>query len=202
MGSTRRCPAGDGRVGGGFLRYGNYDQGFLAERVYPLVVHRSRIHQGERHDLPGETTSGFDDGAVSIPAYEEVDEAVPGLSYLEAHRLNGFVCLHCRRTHPSYAGGMMERIPADAIEAVRTLARERGFSPEDIYGLGSPLERMPPRALEAVRQLVRERGFSPEDIPGFPSPPPPERLASHIRRHLREVRRKSRARRIRRSAPG
>jgi len=185
-----------------FSRYGTYDQGFLAERVYPLVVHRSRIHRGEQHDLPGEITSGFDDGAVTIPAYEEVDEAVPGLSYLEAHRLNGFVCLYCRQTHPSYAGGILERIPPQALEQVRKLARERGFTPQDIYGLGSPLERMPPRALEAVRQLVRERGFSPEDIPGFRSPPPPERLSLRIRRHLREVRRKRYARRIRRRASG
>jgi hypothetical protein len=175
-----------------FSRHGTYDQGFLAERVYPLAVSRSLIHRGEQHDPAGEITSGFDDGAVPIPAYEEVDEAVPGLSFLEAHRLNGFVCSHCRRTHPSYIGGMLERIPPRALEAVRQLTRERGLSPEDIHGLGGPLERMPPRALEAVRQLARERGLSPEDIPGLPPPSPPERLSSRIRRRLRGVRRRCR----------
>jgi hypothetical protein len=179
-----------------FCCYGTYDQGFLAERVYPLAVSRSLFHRGERHRLLGQITSSFDDGAVPIPAYEEIDEAVPGLSFLEAHRLNGFVCLHCRRTHPSFAGGSLERLPARALESVRELARERGLPPQGIHGLGGPMERLPPRAVEAVRQLALERGFSSEDIPGLPPPPPPERLSSRIRRRLRGVRRRRHARRL------
>jgi hypothetical protein len=171
-----------------FSRYGTYDQGFLAKRVYPLAVSRSLIHRGEQHDRLGQITSRFDDGAVPIPAYEEIDEAAPGLSFLEAHRLNGFVCAHCGRTHSSFAGASLERFPARALESVRQLARERGLPPEGIYGLGGPVERMPPRVVEAVRQLALERGFSSEDVPGLPPPPHPERLSSRIGRRLRGVR--------------
>jgi hypothetical protein len=185
-----------------FSRYGTRDQRFLAERVYPIAVSRSLIHQGEQHDPTGQITPRFHDGAVPIPAYEEIDEAVPGLSFLEAHRLNGFLCSRCQRTHPSFAGGSLGRVPARALEAVRQLARERGLPPEGIHGLGGPVERMPPWALEAVRQLARERGFSSEDIPGLPPPPRPERLSSRIRRHVRGARRRRLARRRASPLPG
>jgi hypothetical protein len=70
-----------------------------------------------------------------------VDEAVPGLSFLEAHRLNAFTCCHCQEVHGRTSGAILEHIPPDALRAVRDLAWSAGLNPNDIRGLE---EQAPP----------------------------------------------------------
>ncbi len=105
---------------------GTYDQGFLADRVYPLTVGRALIHRGDQHDGAGAPTDYFHDGAVPIPDHDEVDEAVAGISWLEAHRLNAFTCSHCRQIHSTYIGPIFESIPAAALEVLETLGVATG----------------------------------------------------------------------------
>jgi PqqD family protein of HPr-rel-A system len=105
---------------------GTYDQGFLAERIYPLTVGRALVHTGDQRDGAGAPTDYFRDGAVPIPACDEVDEAVAGISWLEAHRLNAFTCSHCGQVHPTYIGPIFEAIPAAALEVVEKLGVATG----------------------------------------------------------------------------
>jgi len=105
---------------------GTYDQGFLADWVYPLTVGRALVHRGEQHDSMGAPTDYFHDGAVVIPDCVEVDEAVAGISWLEAHRLNAFTCSHCHGVHPTYIGPIFEEIPAAALEVVEGLGIATG----------------------------------------------------------------------------
>lgn len=121
-----------------FLRDGSYDQEFLAERVYPLMVDDAVIHRGEQRNDRGEVTDYFSDGARPIPAYVEVDEHVRGISFVEAHRLNAFACCHCGEAHRTYIGPIFERIPYRALRVVRTLAEQHGIPPKTIPGLVQP----------------------------------------------------------------
>jgi hypothetical protein len=105
---------------------GTYDQGFLADWIYPLTVGRAVVHRGDQHDSAGAPTDYFHDGAVPIPDCDEVDEAVAGISWLEAHRLNAFTCSHCREVHPTYIGPIFEEIPAAALEVVESLGIATG----------------------------------------------------------------------------
>ena len=88
------------------------DQRFLAERVYPLVIDKAVVHGG---DSGGAVIDHFHDGVQPVPRHDQVEEAVPGLSFAEAHRLNADLCPHCgvardlhrpsHRTHPAPGGG-------------------------------------------------------------------------------------------------
>jgi GT2 family glycosyltransferase len=122
-----------------------YDQGFLADWVYPLTVGRAVVHRGDQHDSMGAPTDYFHDGAVPIPDCDEVDEAVAGISWLEAHRLNAFTCSHCRKVHPTYIGPIFEVIPAAALEVVESLGIETGDS--------ARIDRSRARIVEAGRFL-------------------------------------------------
>jgi hypothetical protein len=105
---------------------GIYDQGFLADRIYPLTAGRALVHRGDQHDSAGAPTDYFHDGAVPIPDRDEVDEAVAGISWFEAHRLNAFTCSHCRQVHPTYIGPIFESIPPPALEVVERLGIATG----------------------------------------------------------------------------
>jgi hypothetical protein len=122
---------------------GTYDQGFLADWVYPLTVGRAVVHRGEQHDSVGSLTDYFHDGAVPIPDCVEVDEAVAGISWLEAHRLNAFTCSHCGEVHPTYIGAIFEEIPAAALEVVERLGVATGDA--------ARLQRWRARIVEAGR---------------------------------------------------
>jgi GT2 family glycosyltransferase len=115
-------------VGGWIAEYGGTggtdDQGFLADWVYPLTIGRAAEHRGEQYDGSGASKDYMREGAVPIPDYDEVDHAVPGISWFEAHRLNEFRCSRCGEVHPPYVGATFEVIPPRALEAVDRLARE------------------------------------------------------------------------------
>ncbi|HEY1778186.1 MAG TPA: glycosyltransferase [Solirubrobacteraceae bacterium] len=103
---------------------GTYDQGFLADWIYPLTIGRATVHRGEQRDNTGAPTDYMRDGAVAIPDYDEIDEAAAGISWLEAHRLNAHRCSHCGEVHPSYIGPIFEEIPSSALELVERLGAE------------------------------------------------------------------------------
>lgn len=112
-----------------FSKGGTYDQGFLADKIYPNITHDLITHYGSpQYDNKGKLTNGyFNDSCVPIPAYKEDDEPVPGLSFREAQKLNGFHCAHCGKTHEVLIGAITEHIPPSAIEVVRQYAKSKNI---------------------------------------------------------------------------
>lgn len=113
-----------------FSREKTYDQGFLAEVIYPNITHDLMVHYGHpQYNFDGHIVNGyFNDGGVPIPNYTEWDEPVPGLSFREANKLNAFHCCHCKKTHDVLIGGITEHVPPRALEVVKQYAAEKGIS--------------------------------------------------------------------------
>lgn len=119
-----------------FSKDKTYDQGFLAEEIYPNITHDLMVHYGKpQYNNQGQIVNGyFNDGGIPIPDYQEWDEPVPGLSFRETNKLNAFFCSHCKKTHDVLIGGIMEHIPPRAMEVVRNYAAEKGVSLEGCPG--------------------------------------------------------------------
>jgi GT2 family glycosyltransferase len=96
-------------------------QGFLADWVYALTIGRATIHRGEQRDSTGAAVDPMRDGAIPIPDHLEVDEAVAGISWLDAHHLNAFTCKQCGEIHRTFIGPSFEEIPARALEVIERL---------------------------------------------------------------------------------
>lgn len=93
-----------------YIKNNTYDQGFLADFVYPHIVENSLIHIGDQYDNSGRKTEGyFNDGAIPIPHYQDLN--IDNFSFAEVNRINGFHCLHCNKTHDTFIGGIMTNIP-------------------------------------------------------------------------------------------
>lgn len=112
-----------------FSKENTYDQGFLADKIYPNITHDLIVHYGHpQYNFHGQIVNGyFNDGGIPIPAYEEVDEPVPGLSFREANQLNAFLCCHCKKVHDVFIGGILENIPPRALEVVKQYAAEKNI---------------------------------------------------------------------------
>lgn len=113
-----------------FCQNGTYDQGFLADKIYPNITHDLMVHYGNpQFNNQGQIVNGyFNDGGVPIPNYDEWDEPVPGLSFREVNQLNAFHCAHCRKTHDVFIGGIMEHVPSRAMQVVREYAANKGIT--------------------------------------------------------------------------
>lgn len=113
-----------------FSQTGTYDQGFLADVIYPNITHDLIVHYGEpQYNNQGQRTRGyFNDGGIPIPPYTEWDEPIPGLSFREANKINAFFCAHCKKTHDVLIGGIIEHIPPRALEVVKNYAKEQNIS--------------------------------------------------------------------------
>jgi hypothetical protein len=109
-----------------FSRNNTYDQGFLAEYVYPQIVSNSMIHIGDQYDNKGQKTNGyFDDGGIPIPSYIEIP--LENFSFEEVNGLNGFRCAHCGKIHDVFIGGIMENIPQRSIDFLNRYFVEHGI---------------------------------------------------------------------------
>lgn len=120
-----------------FSKDKTYDQGFLADEIYPNITHDMMVHYGHpQYNSQGKIVNGyFNDGGIPIPPYAEWDEPVPGLSFREANKLNAFFCAHCKKTHDVLIGGITEHIPPRALEVVKKYASEKGISLEGCPGI-------------------------------------------------------------------
>ncbi len=135
----------------------SYDQGFLASLVYPTIVDNLMVHQGEQYDVRGQRVHGYqladdgvtrlfnagvsegyiNDGGVPMPHYEpslenvaianDAGEAVANFSFAYANRLNKFSCAHCRKTHDTFIGGIIDHNPENVLDYVKTYFAEKGI---------------------------------------------------------------------------
>lgn len=112
-----------------FSKENTYDQGFLATVIYPNITHDLMVHFGNpQYNNQGQIVNGyFNDGGVPIPDYQEWDEPVDGLSFRRVNKLNEFFCSHCKKTHDVLIGGIMEKIPNDAMQVVKRYAAEKNI---------------------------------------------------------------------------
>jgi hypothetical protein len=113
-----------------YIQNNTYDQGFLAEKIYPNITHDVMVHYGDpQYDSSGKIVNGyFNDGGIPIPKYEEQDEPIPGLSFREANKLNEFFCSHCKKHHDVLIGGITEHIPPRALNVVKEYAKEKNIT--------------------------------------------------------------------------
>ena len=120
-----------------FCKTGTYDQGFLAEKIYPNITHNLLVNFGSpQYNNQGQLLPGGyfpnDGHCFPIPNYQEWDEPISGLSFREANRMSAFHCAHCGKTHDVLIGGITEHIPSRALEVVRNYANEKGISLSEI----------------------------------------------------------------------
>jgi hypothetical protein len=102
-----------------FLQQGTYDQGFLAEYVYPKVVEENNVmvhYDKDQRKMGGLPSFGyFPDGGKHFPEYEHIDSPVAWVSLNEYNSKNLFPCAHCGRNHDFFIGGIMENIPEQTL---------------------------------------------------------------------------------------
>lgn len=112
-----------------FCETGSYDQGFLADVIYPNITDTLFVHYGDpQYNNQGQRVSGyFNDGGIPIPSYTELDEPIPGFSFREANKLNAFFCSHCKKTHDVLIGGITEHIPERSKLKIKEYAEEKGI---------------------------------------------------------------------------
>jgi hypothetical protein len=123
-----------------YVKTGTYDQGFLAEKVYPVVIRDTMIHKGQQHNNKHEfLPNGYFDEKFShhmnIPEYNNIDEMVPGLSFREANTENKFNCCHCNKIHEVFIGGITENIPERAKTVLRDFYMVLNNPFRDVPGL-------------------------------------------------------------------
>jgi hypothetical protein len=113
-----------------FSKNNTYDQGFLADKIYPNITHDLIVHYGHpQYNNQGQIVNGyFNDGGIPIPNYTEWDEPIPGISFREANKINAFHCAHCKKTHDVLIGGITEHIPPRAMEVVKRYAQDKGIT--------------------------------------------------------------------------
>lgn len=114
-----------------FLQGGTYDQGFLADHVYPKVVADNNLmvhYDKDQKKMGGEPSSGyFPDGGMHFPPYEHIDSPTPGVSLNEYNSQNLFACAHCGRAHNFFIGGIMENIPSQTMNLLSSYFADKGI---------------------------------------------------------------------------
>jgi hypothetical protein len=91
-----------------------FDQAFLADFVYPECIKDSLIHIGNQYNVNGQIANYFNDGGLPIPDHAETN--FENFPYMEAHKINAFHCICCRKVHSEYIGSMMNNIPEETLK--------------------------------------------------------------------------------------
>ena len=92
-----------------FSRNNTYDQGFLAERIYPNILNSVMVHIGENQRMMGGAPSNgyFPDGGVPFETYAKIIEYIPTIDIERANDVNIFNCCHCGTVHTFFIGEML-----------------------------------------------------------------------------------------------
>ena len=90
-----------------------FDQAFLADFVYPECVKNSLIHIGNQYNVNGQIANFYNDGGIPIPNHNVTN--FENFPYMEAHRINAFGCICCKKIHQEYIGSMINNIPQETL---------------------------------------------------------------------------------------
>ena len=101
-----------------YAKNNSYDQGFLADVIYPLIKDKIGVHRGDQYDNKGKKII-YEDYCLPIKETSENDEPILGLSFNKVHRLNEFKCSHCGKIHTTYIGAILENLDDKMIAVVK-----------------------------------------------------------------------------------
>jgi hypothetical protein len=94
-----------------FMETCTYDQGFLAEKIYPTILNNVCVHIGKQHTFEGNHTNGyFNDGGVPLVEYPRIREYIPTIDIEVSNKDNQFHCVHCKKTHDFFIGEMFNNL--------------------------------------------------------------------------------------------
>jgi DnaK suppressor protein len=88
---------------------------------YPLTVGRALVLRGDQYDGAGAPTHQVHDGGVPIPDCDEVDDAVAGISWREAHRRKA---AYSWTVDPDRAHDLLRRERSRVESEIAALARD------------------------------------------------------------------------------
>jgi hypothetical protein len=96
-----------------YTRRNTYDQGFLAEIVYPHVINDALVHTNtNQRDRSGNVTPGyFNDGCIPFIEYPKIRNYLPDVDIEHINNINSFKCLHCGSVHTFFIGEMFSNLP-------------------------------------------------------------------------------------------
>jgi hypothetical protein len=92
-----------------YVKNNTYDQGFLADNIYPIILDSVMVHIGEDQRMMGGAPSHgyFPDGGRPFEPYPSILEFIPGIDMERANDVNVFNCCHCGKNHTFFIGEMM-----------------------------------------------------------------------------------------------
>jgi hypothetical protein len=97
-----------------------YDQGFLANTVYPACIENSIVHVNEsQRKMGGAPANGyFPDGGVPFIYAPLIRHYIPGLDIETVNSMNMFRCLHCGIHHSFFIGNMINNITPQLSDVI------------------------------------------------------------------------------------
>lgn len=100
-----------------------YDQGFLADKIYPRILDSVMVHIGEDQRVMGGAPSHgyFPDGGIPFEPYPAIIEYIPTIDIERANDVNIFNCCHCGKNHLFFIGEMMNHFHSPTQQYLRTL---------------------------------------------------------------------------------
>jgi len=111
-----------------FSKNDTYDQGFLATQIYPLIENTLYVndpHTPENHVVLRDQY--HTDSSNGIPEYYSDDEPVEGLSFSKVHSLNKFECWHCKKTHETFVGAILEHMTQESLNYLKQYCIEKNI---------------------------------------------------------------------------
>ena len=95
-----------------YVQNNTYDQGFLANSIYPNILDSVMVHIGEDQRMMGGAPSHgyFPDGGIPFERYPKILEYIPTIDMERANDVNVFNCAHCGKNHTFFIGEMMNNL--------------------------------------------------------------------------------------------
>lgn len=98
-----------------FVVNNSYDQGFLADKIYPNILDSVMVHIGEDQRIMGGSPSNgyFPDGGKAFEPYFRILEYIPTIDIERENEHNIFNCCHCGKNHKFFIGEMFNNSSGD-----------------------------------------------------------------------------------------